>query len=117
MRGSTPCFDATPGLAALVQRVGACVLVVLLVLLAVGPRTAHAHKASDAYLQMQITSDAIDLRWDIALRDLDAVLDLDRNGDRQLNWGEVQGRMDEIRAYALARLRLQQGRCALTPTA
>jgi len=117
MRGSTPCFDATTGLAALARRLGACVLVVWLVLLAAGPRTAHAHKASDAYLQMQVTRDAIDLRWDIALRDLDAVLDLDRNGDRQLSWGEVQGRMDEIRAYALARLRLQQGRCALTPTA
>ena len=117
MRESTPCSDATPGLAALAQRLGACVVVLLFVLLAGGPRTAHAHKASDAYLQMQVAGDAIDLRWDIALRDLDAVLDLDRNGDRRLNWGEVHGRMDEIRAYALARLRLQQGRCALTEAA
>ena len=32
----------------------------------------------------------------------------------RLSWGEVHARMDDIRAYALARLRLQQGRCALT---
>lgn len=117
MRESTQSFDMTPGYARLANRVVACALVLLLALLAAGPRTAHAHKASDAYLQMQLAGDAVDLRWDIALRDLDAVLDLDRNSDRKLNWGEVNGRMDEIRAYALARLRLQQGRCVLTQAA
>ncbi|MDM0075410.1 HupE/UreJ family protein [Variovorax sp. J2P1-59] len=101
----------------LTRWMSACTVVLLLTLFAAAPRTAHAHKASDAYLQMQIAGDAVDLRWDIALRDLDAVLDLDRNGDRRLSWGEVKGRMDEIRAYALARLRLQQERCALTQTA
>ncbi|MDM0082280.1 HupE/UreJ family protein [Variovorax sp. J31P179] len=89
----------------------------LFTFLAAGPRTAHAHKASDAYLQLQTTGDTVDLRWDIALRDLDTVLDLDLDGDRQLSWGEVKGRMDEIRAYALAHLRLQQGRCVLTEAA
>ncbi|MDM0107384.1 HupE/UreJ family protein [Variovorax sp. J22R24] len=96
---------------------GACVMVLLFALLATGPRAAHAHKASDAYLQMRIAGDAVDLRWDIALRDLDVALDLDRNGDRRLSWGEVNGRMDEIRAYALARLRLQHGRCVLAQAA
>ncbi|MGJ7509861.1 HupE/UreJ family protein [Variovorax sp. GT1P44] len=95
----------------------ACLIALLFGLLAAGPRTAHAHKASDAYLQLQTAGDTVQLRWDIALRDLDAVLDLDRDGDRQLSWGEVKGRMDDIRAYALARLRLQQGRCALTEVA
>lgn len=76
---------------------------------------AQAHKASDAYLQLQRDGDALALRWDIALRDLDAALELDRDGDRQLRWGEVRARMDDIRAYALARLRLQQGRCSLAP--
>jgi hypothetical protein len=92
-------------------------IALLFALLAAGPRTAHAHKASDAYLQLQTAGDTVQLRWDIALRDLDAVLDLDLDGDRQLSWGEVKGRMDDIRAYALARLRLQQGRCVLTEAA
>ena len=112
-----PSFDMTHGLARWAQRTGAWVVVLVFALLAGGPRTAHAHKASDAYLQMQVAGDAVDLRWDIALRDLDAVLELDSNGDRKLSWGEVNGRMDEIRAYALARLRLQQGRCALAQAA
>lgn len=113
MRASTPSSDMPCASARVVRWFNACAVALLLVLLAAGARTAHAHKASDAYLQMQVAGDALDLRWDISLRDLDAVLDLDRNGDRRLSWGEVTARMDEIRAYALARLRLQQGRCAL----
>lgn len=74
---------------------------------------AHAHKASDAYLLLHRSGDTLDLRWDIALRDLDAMLDLDTNADRKLSWGEVRTRLADIRAYALAGLRLQQGQCAL----
>jgi len=85
----------------------------LVLMLAGAMLPAQAHKASDAYLQLQRDGDALTLRWDIALRDLDAALELDRDGDRQLRWGEVRARMDDIRAYALARLRLQQGRCSL----
>jgi hypothetical protein len=75
--------------------------------------TVHAHKASDAYLQVQRQGDALTVRWDIALRDLDAVLDLDANGDRRLTWGEVRQRMADIRSYALGRLNFQEGRCKL----
>ena len=77
---------------------------------------AAAHKASDAYLQIQRTDDTLDVRWDIALRDLDAVLDLDGDVDQRLNWGEVRTRVPDIDAYALAALQLQQGRCALAAT-
>jgi hypothetical protein len=83
------------------------------------PVAALAHKASDAYLQIgrvgSGNGDTLGVRLDIALRDLDAVLDLDRDADRKLTWGEVRSRLDDIQAYALARLRLQQGRCALAP--
>ncbi|KIQ35435.1 hypothetical protein RT97_06270 [Variovorax paradoxus] len=72
---------------------------------------AQAHKASDAYLQLSRKADRIDLRWDIALRDLDAVLDLDANADQKLSWGEVRYRLDDIKAYALGHLRLQEGQC------
>lgn len=75
--------------------------------------TVHAHKASDAYLQVQRQGAVLTVRWDIALRDLDAVLDLDANGDRRLTWGEVRQRMADIRSYALGRLSFQEGRCTL----
>ena len=74
---------------------------------------AQAHKASDAYLQLSRAGDQLNLRWDISLRDLDAMLDIDQNGDQKLSWGEVKARMDDIRAYALAHLQVQQGRCVL----
>eukprot|EP01035_Chromulina_nebulosa_P056444 gene56444-77358_t len=73
----------------------------MLLALLFGAAPAHAHKASDAYLQLKRTGDTIDLRWDIALRDLDAMLDLDSNADRKLSWGEVRTRLADIRAYAL----------------
>ncbi|WP_077002633.1 HupE/UreJ family protein [Variovorax sp. KK3] len=91
------------------RRFAAAILFGLLGLLA-GP--AFAHKASDAYLQMTRTGDGLALRWDIALRDLDVLLQLDRDDDQRLSWGEVRSRLDDIRAYALAHLRLQQGACA-----
>ena len=50
MHESTPSFDIPPGHARFLQRVLACAAVLLLVLLAAAPHTAHAHKASDAYL-------------------------------------------------------------------
>lgn len=80
------------------------------------PMQAHAHKASDAYLQLARAGDLLSVRWDIALRDLDAVLDLDADGDRKLTWGEVRSRMPDIQAYSLSRLTLQEGRCALAVT-
>lgn len=65
---------------------------------------AQAHKPSDAYLWLQVHAQGVDGRWDIALRDLDAALDLDANRDLQLTWGEVRQRAQDINAYALARL-------------
>lgn len=55
------------------ERTGLAVLLLLALLCGAAP--AHAHKASDAYLQLHRSGDTMDLRWDIALRDLDAMLD------------------------------------------
>ena len=125
MRASMRCLDVVPfpghwrhG----VRRAASVVLAACLAWLCAAPAPALAHKASDAYLQLARGEgtdggDVLDVRLDIALRDLDAVLELDRDADRKLTWGEVRTRLDEIQAYALARLRLQQGRCVLAPAA
>ncbi len=86
---------------------------VVLALASLVAAPAHAHKASDAYLQLSRSGDDIALRWDISLRDLDAVLDLDSNGDRQLDWGELKTHLPDIRAYALPRLQIQNDQCPL----
>ena len=74
-----------------------------------------AHKPSDSYLTLRVDGAAIDGRWDIAVRDLDAVFDLDRNSDGRIDWGELRKRTDEIDGYAAARLALASGgaRCPL----
>ena len=68
---------------------------------------AHAHKPSDSYLTLTAKPGAtgqFSLRWDIALRDLDYVLQLDANNDGQLTWGEVRQRERAIAQYAQSRL-------------
>ena len=44
------------------------------------------------------------MRWDIALRDLDAAIDLDTNEDGRLTWAEVKAGWPRIESYALSRL-------------
>ncbi len=75
---------------------------------------AWAHKPSDSYLTLSATtgSTTLALRWDIALRDLDYVLQLDRDGDAKLSWGEVRQRADDITRYATAHLALASGGAA-----
>jgi hypothetical protein len=80
--------------------------------------SAHAHKPSDSYLSLRVADNAIDGHWDIALRDLDAVFDLDRNADGRIDWGELRSRESEIDAYAISRLALSSagGRCPVEVT-
>jgi hypothetical protein len=72
---------------------------------------ALAHKPSDSYLTMRGArdSDDISVRWDIALRDLDYVLELDRDGNGALTWGEVRQRTNDITRYATEHLQLSAG--------
>lgn len=69
---------------------------------------AWAHKPSDSYLTLRASAGSSDVavRWDIALRDLDYVLQLDRDGNGELTWGEVRQRGDDIARYAAGRLAL-----------
>jgi HupE / UreJ protein len=70
--------------------------------------SAWAHKPSDSYLTLRAdtATNAVTVRWDIALRDLDYVLQLDRDSNGELSWGEVRQREADITALATARLQL-----------
>ncbi|HMS26861.1 MAG TPA: HupE/UreJ family protein [Burkholderiaceae bacterium] len=82
---------------------------------------AHAHKPSDSYLTLtaQANNNDVTVRWDISLRDLDFVLQLDRDNDGTLTWGEVHNREADITQYASSNLQLSntEKTCALTTTA
>lgn len=77
---------------------------------------AGAHKASDSYLSITVGDAGPSGRWDIALRDLDAALTLDADGNGEITWGEVRTRHADIAAYAAQRLTLQADdrACVLT---
>ena len=79
--------------------------VIVAMLIALVPASfACAHKPSDSYLTLRVDGAEIRGRWDIALRDSDYAIGLDRDQDGALTWGEVRARQGAIAAYALARL-------------
>lgn len=73
------------------------------------PGSAGAHQPSRAYITVDALADAQSLRvqWDVALRDLDMVLDLDGNLDGKLTWGEVRQRQAAIASYLPGFLSIQ----------
>ncbi|GAC1323737.1 MAG: HupE/UreJ family protein [Collimonas sp.] len=66
----------------------------------------HAHKPSDSYLTLKVSGKTVEGQWDIALRDLDFAIGLDRDGNGELTWGEIRSHHQDIAAYALGRLTL-----------
>ena len=68
---------------------------------------ADAHKASDAYLQIDATEHGTTVRLDMALRDLEAALDIDTDQDGKLTWGEVKAAWPAIEQYAMAGLTIE----------
>lgn len=68
-----------------------------------------AHKASDSYLVLDVKGRDVSGQWDIALRDIDFALGLDRDGNGEITWGELRARHADIAAWALAGLSVQRG--------
>jgi len=77
---------------------------------------AQAHKASDAYVQIDAADRGVTVRWDIALRDLDVAIGLDADDDGRLTWGEIKAARPRIEAYALPRLAIDGCPLKLTST-
>jgi HupE/UreJ protein len=80
------------------------ILIAALVLCLAG--SARAHKASDAFVNLDLAGATVQGRVDVALRDLDLALGLDRDGDGSLTWGELRARRADVEAYVLSRLTL-----------
>jgi hypothetical protein len=89
---------------------------VVAAVLALAVSDASAHKASDGYLSIEHRASALDVRLDLALRDLDNALGLDEDGDGAITWGELRRRNAAIAAYVQGRLSIAAGgeACSLT---
>ena len=71
--------------------------------------TALAHKASDSYLQLKVEGSEITGQWDLALRDLHTLVDLDANGDGNITWGELKSAQVPVQTVLKQYLRLNSG--------
>jgi len=76
----------------------------LIVMALAGP--AWAHKPSDAHLALAVDGDRVTGRLDIAIRDLDAAVGLDADGDGAITWGELQAAAPRIAMYVQDRVAL-----------
>lgn len=65
-----------------------------------------AHRPSDSWIQLSAADHHVNLRLDLALKDLDSVLGLDANDDGNLTWGELRRRESELIQYVTQRLTL-----------
>lgn len=92
-------------------------LMALAALLAFLPGLARAHSSSNSYLLLEQRGNALVLRADVNLRDVDLLFDLDRNRDGQVTWDETAGRSSELQAWLDQGLvlRSNSGRCRLVP--
>lgn len=86
----------------------------LWLLLCLCPQLLHAHNSSDGFLYLEVQGTHIRGRLDLALRDLDEALQLDTDGDAQIDWGEVRRARAAIEAYVRPRLDLGDGTCPLS---
>jgi HupE / UreJ protein len=93
----------------MIRAINALAGFVMAVLLLAVHSAALAHKPSDSYLTLSAsaTGQTITARWDIALRDLDYVLQLDRDGNGELTWGETRQREADISRLAVDSLQIK----------
>ena len=78
----------------------------MLLLLVSAPRPASGHPLDDSYIALTVEGSQVSVRWDLSLRDLDAMIDLDTDRDGRITDEEVSRRREEIAAFALPRLRI-----------
>lgn len=95
------------------------VLLALLVAATFAAPPAAAHGTSDAHLALSRDGARIDLRWDIALRDLAAIVELDTDADGTIAAHEWRAAQPAIASRALAAIDLARDgeRCTPGPVA
>jgi hypothetical protein len=82
---------------------------VMMALLVIAAATSEAHKPSDSYLTIiePAQGNMLDAQWDIALRDLEHAIGLDRNRDAAITWGELKRARDVVTTYAFSHLEIE----------
>lgn len=71
---------------------------------ALGLAPVSAHSASDGFLLLSSTNGRVDVRLDLAVRDLDVILPIDADGDGNIRWGEIRKVEGALKSYVDSRL-------------
>jgi hypothetical protein len=76
---------------------------------------AEAHIASNGFLSLKVDRAQISGALELALRDGELAVGLDRNGDGKVTWGELRASQAALQAYVLGHLRLAgaDGACTI----
>lgn len=78
-------------------------------LLALQASLAVAHRPSDAYLTLEVDGATVAGQWEIALRDVAVLADLDADRNRELSWGELRAAQPALTSTLLEHLKLDDG--------
>jgi hypothetical protein len=86
-----------------------------LALLTVGP-LAQAHIASNGFLSLQVEQSHVSGALELAIRDGELAVGLDRNRDGKVTWGELRARQSALQAYVLRTIHLAgpEGACQMS---
>jgi hypothetical protein len=82
-------------------------LLLSLFLLSVICEPAPAHPLDDSRLALAVDGARVELRWEISLRDLDAMVDLDRDRNNRISAEEHQAGRQAIETYVRPHLRIE----------
>lgn len=77
-------------------------LIVVMIVASAAP--AWAHKPSDAHLALEVEGARVTGRLDVAVRDLDAAVGVDGDGNGEITWGELETAAPRIAGYVSDRL-------------
>ncbi len=76
---------------------------------------AQAHKASDAYLSLDVEGAQVRGQLDVALRDVDVAIGLDADDDGQITWGELRQQREALAGWALRHISLSRDAGGTSP--
>ncbi len=90
----------------------------LMMVLGLLPPASWAHRPSDAYLSLELDNGTVSGHWEIALRDLAVLVELDADQDQQLSWGELRAAQPALASLLRSSLALSSAEvpCPLAVT-
>ena len=86
---------------------GRCSTSLIALILCLFTLSAQAHRPSDAFLSLRVDGAQIEGQWEIALRDLAVIAELDQDRNRELSWGELRLAQPKLSAQLAQALSLR----------